>query len=516
MIIATLLSMIFGIISSHFGAKAGHGFASEIRAETFKRVQGFSFANLNEFTVSSLVTRLTTDCNIIGRVTMMSLRLAVRAPFMMIFALIMATRINASLVRIFLISIPFTVIIIGIVIWIARPLFLKLQSKVDDVNAVIQENLTAIRVVKSFNRQEHEGKKFKKRNDSLKDTALEALSLIIFVMPILNLVIFATIIAILWFGGLQVRAGSMEGGQLIAFITYVTQILITLMMMSMFFMQFLRGITSAERILEVWGTESQIKEVDKPVKEVKNGSIEFDNVCFRYPKSSERTLKNINLKIEPGQLVGIIGSTGSSKSTLVQLIPRLYDVVKGSVKVGGLDVRQYDIELLRDKVAFVLQINTLFSGTIRSNMLWGNENASDEEIISALKHSQAWEFVSKYEDLLDHRVDQGGRNFSGGQKQRLTIARALMKKPKVIILDDSTSAVDTATDAKIQKSFKEELGNITTLIIAQRISSIQSADLIIVMHEGEIESMGNHQALLELSPIYREIYQSQEKGVIKE
>lgn len=516
MIIATLLSMLFGIISAHFGARAGHGFASEIRKETFKRIQGFSFANLNDFTVSSLVTRLTTDCNIIGRVTMMSLRLAVRAPFMMIFALIMATRINPSLVRIFLVSIPITIGIISVVIWLARPLFLKLQTKVDDVNAVIQENLTAIRVVKSFNREEHEEKKFKKRNDSLKDTALEALSLVIFIMPVLNLVIFSTIIAILWFGGMQVRVGAMEGGQLIAFITYVTQILITLMMISMFFMQLLRGITSAERIIEVWDKTSEIVEIDNPVKEVKNGSVEFNNVSFCYPNSKENTLRNINFRIETGEVLGIIGSTGSSKSTLVQLIPRLYDVTEGSVKVGEVDVRDYDIELLRDEVAFVLQKNTLFSGTIRENMLWGNENATDEEIIQALKHAQAWEFVSKYDDQLDHRVEQGGHNFSGGQRQRLTIARALMKKPKVIILDDSTSAVDTATDAKIQKAFKEELGDITTIIIAQRISSIQEADTIIVMHEGEIESMGDHETLLEISPIYKEIYESQEKGVIKE
>ncbi|HLS54293.1 MAG TPA: ABC transporter ATP-binding protein, partial [Tissierellaceae bacterium] len=405
MIIATLLSMLFGIISAHFGARAGHGFASEIRKETFKRIQGFSFANLNDFTVSSLVTRLTTDCNIIGRVTMMSLRLAVRAPFMMIFALIMATRINPSLVRIFLVSIPITVGIISVVIWLARPLFLKLQTKVDDVNAVIQENLTAIRVVKSFNREEHEEKKFKKRNDSLKDTALEALSLVIFIMPVLNLVIFSTIIAILWFGGMQVRMGTMEGGQLIAFITYVTQILITLMMISMFFMQLLRGITSAERIIEVWDKTSEIVEIDNPVKEVKNGSVEFNNVSFCYPNSKEKTLRNINFRIEAGEVLGIIGSTGSSKSTLVQLIPRLYDVTEGSVKVGEVDVRDYDIELLRDEVAFVLQKNTLFSGTIRENMLWGNENATDEEIIQALKHAQAWEFVSKYDDQLDHRVE---------------------------------------------------------------------------------------------------------------
>ena len=515
MIIATMLSMLSGIASAHFSARAGHGFASEIRKETFRKIQEFSFANLNDFTISSLVTRLTNDCNIIGQVTMMSLRLAIRAPFMMLFALIMASRINSSLAKVFLVSIPFTTVVIVLVILKARPLFLKLQTKVDEVNSVIQENLTAIKVVKSFNRQEHEGMKFKKRNDSLRDTALEALSLIISIMPVLNLVIFSTIIAILWFGGQQIVAGSMSGGELIAFITYVTQILIMLMLMSMFFMQFLRGIISVERILEVWGTKSQITEIRNPVKELNDGSICFNNVRFSYPGCNEETLKDINFDIKSGEILGIIGSTGSSKTTLVQLIPRLYDVTGGSVVVDGTDVRDYDIELLRDQVAFVLQKNTLFSGTIRENMLWGDAKASDEKIIKVLKQAQAWEFISKYDDTLDHIVEQGGSNFSGGQKQRLTIARALMKDPKIIILDDSTSAVDTATNAKIQQAFKDELADITTIIIAQRISSIQYADRIIVMHEGEIESFGDHETLLDISPIYREIYESQEKGLVR-
>lgn len=512
MIIATMLSMLSGIISAHLSAKAGHGFAAEIRKETFKRIQGFSFENLNDFTVSSLVTRLTNDCNIIGQVTMMSLRLAIRAPFMMSFALAMAFRINSSLARIFLISIPFTTIIILIVILKARPLFLKLQTKVDEVNSVVRENLTAIKVVKSFNRQKYEEIKFKKRNDSLRDTALEALSLIISIMPVLNLVIFSTIIAILWFGGQQIIVGSMESGELIALITYVTQILIMLMLMSMFFMQFLRGIISIERIVEVWSTKSQIIQIENPVQKLNDGSVVFNDVGFCYPGCHEETLKNINFNIKAGEILGIIGPTGSSKTTLVQLISRLYDVTEGSVVVGGTDVRNYDIKLLREQVAFVLQKNTLFSGTIRENMLWGDERASDEKIISALKQAQAWEFVSKYDDTLDHIVEQGGSNFSGGQKQRLTIARALMKDPKIIILDDSTSAVDAATNAKIQLAFKEELADITTIIIAQRISSIQYADRIMVMHEGKIESFGDHSTLLDISPIYKEIYESQEKG----
>ena len=516
MIGAALLGMLFGILSAHFGAKAGYGFAAEIRQETFEKVQGFSFANLDQFSVSSLITRLTNDCNTIGQVTMMSLRMAIRAPFMMIFAFIMAFTINSSLAKILMISMPLTAVFIAIILVKARPIFVKMQSKVDRVNSIIKENLAAIGVVKSFNRESHEEKRFKQRNDALRDTALKAISLVIFVMPVLNLVIYSTIIAVLWFGGQQVLVGAMGRGELISFITYITQVMIALMMISMFFMQLLRGIASADRILEVWNTESEIKEIEAPLKQLKDGSINFNNVSFRYPGSKENTLKNINININTGEIIGIIGSTGSSKSTLVQLIPRLYDVSEGSVSVAGVDVKKYDIEALRDQVAFVLQKNSLFSGTLRENMKWGNENASDEEIINGLKQAQAWEFVSKYEDGLDHRVEQGGSNYSGGQRQRLCIARALMKNPKIIILDDSTSAVDMTTDARIQHAFRQELDHVTTIIIAQRISSIQHADRIIVMHEGGIESMGNHNELMEISPIYKEIHESQEKGVIGE
>ncbi len=513
MIGIAIVGMTFGIISAHCGARAGYGFAAEIRKEIFEKIQNFSFANLDEFTVSSLVTRLTNDCNTIGQVTMMSLRMAIRAPFMMIFALIMAFTINASLVKVFLVAIPFTAIILLIVLSKARPLFIKLQTRVDRVNAIIQENLTGIRVVKSFNRQDHEEKRFKERNDALMNTALSAISLVIFLMPVLNLVIYSTIIAVLWFGGQQILAGTMGGGELISFITYITQVLMALMMISFFFMQLLRGSASVSRVVEILDTESEIKEDTKPITAVKDGSINFNNVSFKYPASKEKTLTDINFNIKSGELLGVIGSTGSSKSTLVQLIPRLYDVTEGSVEVGGIDVRKYDLKTLRDNVAFVLQKNILFSGTLRQNMKWGNENATDEQIINALKQAQAWEFVSKYEDGLDHKVEQGGDNFSGGQKQRLSIARALMKSPKIIVLDDSTSAVDMTTDAKIQQAFKEELGDITTIIIAQRIASIQKANRIIVMHEGEIESFGDHETLLKTSPIYREIYESQQKGV---
>lgn len=514
MILVALFGMTMGIISSHYGAKAGYGFAAEVRKTTFEKVQSFSYANLDKFSVSSLITRLTNDCNTLGQVAMMSLRLAVRAPFMMIFALIMALSINAPLAGVFMVSVPVMAVFLIIILSKARPLFIKMQSRVDRVNAIIQENLTGIRVVKSFNRQSHEEQRFKERNDSLRDTALYAISKVIMVGPLMNIVTYSTIIAVLWFGGKQVVAGGMGSGELISFVTYITQILMSLMMISMFFMQLLRGMASASRINEVLGTDSEIMEDSNPVMNMTNGDIKFDNVSFTYPFSPEKTLKNINLEIKSGETVGIIGSTGSSKSTLVQLIPRLYDVTEGVVEVGGVNVKKYHIKSLRDKVAFVLQKNVLFSGTIRENMKWGNENATDEQIINALKVSQAWEFVSKYEDGLDHIVVQGGDNFSGGQKQRLAIARALVKSPEIIILDDSTSAVDMSTDAKIQKSFKKDLGNVTTIIIAQRITSIQQADKILVMNEGEIESIGTHETLMESSPVYKEIYESQQKGVV--
>lgn len=514
MIGAAMFGILFGVLSSFAGAKAGYGFASEIRLETFKKVQGFSFANLDKFTVSSLITRLTNDCNTIGQTTMMSLRMAVRAPFMMIFALIMAFRINASLVSVFLVSIPILLVAMTIVMYKARPLFLEMQTRVDKVNGITQENLTGIYVVKSFNRQSYEEDRFRERNDNLRDTALKAISIVIILFPIMNMIVYGTIIAVLWFGGHQVQAGSMGGGELISFITYITQIMMALMMMSFFFMQLLRGSASVSRISEILETESEIGEVSEPVKLVPNGDISFRDVSFVYPSSTEETLKNINIDIKSGETIGIVGSTGASKSTLVQLIPRLYDVTKGNLLVGGINVKDYDINDLRNQVAFVLQKNTLFSGTIRENMQWGNEFATDEEIIKALKQAWAWEFVSTYEDGLDHRVEQGGDNFSGGQKQRLSIARALLKSPKVIILDDSTSAVDMTTDAKIRRTFKEEFSDLTIIIIAQRISSIENSDKIIVLHEGQVEAFGNHESLMSVSPIYNEIYESQQRGVL--
>lgn len=513
MILLAVLGMVFGAVSAHFGARAGHGFASEIRLETFKRVQDFSFKNLDEFSVASLITRLTNDVNTIGQVTMMSLRMGVRAPFMMVAALVMAININASLATVFAVSIPVTIIVMGFVLTKGRPLFKRIQRQVDRLNAVIKENLAGIGVVKSFNRESFEGKRFAKANDALRDTALTAISIIAFLMPVLNLIIYGTIISVIWFGGNQVVAGTMGTGELISFITYIMQVMMSLMMLSMFFMQLLRGVASRDRILEVWETSTEITEIEHPYTELEDGSIIYKDVTYAYAGSEENVLTDINLHIKSGEKVGIIGSTGSSKSSLVQLIARLYDVTEGELIVGGHNVKDYSIKALRDQVAFVLQKNTLFTGTIAENMRWGNKDATDEQIITALKQASAWDFVKDEPGVLEAPVEEGGNNFSGGQKQRLSIARALLKNPKIIILDDSTSAVDMATDAKIQRTFEEDLKDITSIIIGQRISSIKNSDRIIVMHEGEIESIGTHDELMEISEIYQEINESQEKGV---
>lgn len=513
MILLALSGMFMGVVSSFFGARAGYGFAAEIRAKAFERIQNYSFANLDTLSAPTLITRLTTDADMLGQVAMMSLRMAIRAPFLMILALFMSVTVNPGLSMVFLVAIPVVIVILLIVLKFANPMFKSIQRRVDRLNAIIQENLIGIRVVKSFNRQPYEEKRFRQRNDDLKNMAMKAISLITVLMPVLNLVIYGCIGAVLWFGGQQIMAGTMFPGELIAFVTYITQIMMALMMLSMYFMMLTRGSASASRLIEVLETESEITVPEAAGDTVENGSVEFRQVHFRYPSNSQDVLKNIDLKITSGQLVGIIGSTGSGKTSLVQLIPRLYDVTAGEVLVGGRDVRAYRLDALRQQIGMVLQKNTLISGTIRSNMRWGNEQATDEDIIEALKQAQAWEFVAKYTDGLDHPVEQGGSNFSGGQKQRLTIARALVKKPRILILDDSTSAVDMTTDAKLRKSFRENLGHVTTIIIAQRISSIEDADTIIVMNNGEVESQGTHAQLLETSPIYREINDSQERGL---
>lgn len=513
MVVVALFALIMGVWSSFLGAEAGYGFAAELRKDAFSKIQGYSFANLDTLAPPTLITRLTNDSDILGQIAMMSMRMAIRAPFLMVLALIGSLSLNSGLSKIFLVSIPVVIIVLVIIIRFASPMFKMIQTKIDRVNAIVQENLVGIRVVKSFNRKDHVEEKFAERNDDLRNMSMKAISVVTVLMPTLNLVIYGSIIAVLWLGGNQILSGTAQVGEVIAFVTYITQIMMALMLLSMYVMSLTRASASGARLVEVLETTSEITSTDEELSTVPTGDIIFRDVNFRYPSNSEDILKNINLEIKSGQLVGIIGSTGSSKTSLVQLIPRLYDVTGGSVSVGGHDVRAYQVEALRQNVAMVLQQNTLVSGTIRSNMKWGNEHATDEEIIEALKQAQAWEFVSKYLDDLDHEVEQNGSNFSGGQKQRLTIARAMLKKPKVLILDDSTSAVDMGTEAKMRRSFRENLDDVTTIIIAQRISSIQDADQIIVLERGEVVSVGTHDELLTSSSIYQEINDSQQRGL---
>lgn len=513
MVVVALFALIMGVWSSFLGAEAGYGFAAELRKDAFSKIQGYSFANLDTLAPPTLITRLTNDSDILGQIAMMSMRMAIRAPFLMVLALIGSLSLNTGLSKIFLVSIPVVIIVLVIIIRFASPMFKMIQTKIDRVNAIVQENLVGIRVVKSFNRKDHVEEKFAERNDDLRNMSMKAISVVTVLMPTLNLVIYGSIIAVLWLGGNQILSGTAQVGEVIAFVTYITQIMMALMLLSMYVMSLTRASASGARLVEVLETTSEITSTDEELSVVPTGDIIFRDVNFRYPSNSEDILKNINLEIKSGQLVGIIGSTGSSKTSLVQLIPRLYDVTGGSVSVGGHDVRAYQVEALRQNVAMVLQQNTLVSGTIRSNMKWGNEHATDEEIIEALKQAQAWEFVSKYLDDLDHEVEQNGSNFSGGQKQRLTIARAMLKKPKVLILDDSTSAVDMGTEAKMRRSFRENLDDVTTIIIAQRISSIQDADQIIVLERGEVVSVGTHDELLTSSSIYQEINDSQQRGL---
>ncbi|HIU29293.1 MAG TPA: ABC transporter ATP-binding protein [Candidatus Egerieisoma faecipullorum] len=530
MVLVSLIAMFCGAYSSRLAAIASQGAGAELREDLFVKIQKFSFSNIDYFSIPSLITRLTTDVNNLQQTGMMCLRMLVRSPFMFLFALIMSISIHAELACVFLIAIPLLTIAVVVIMKKAHPRFMAFQDKIDDLNTSVQENLTNIRVVKSFVRGDYEKKKFKKSNDDLTATGIRAVKLVILNMPIMQLIVYICIIAILFFGGRVVvdtglaeltgkvyESTGLQAGDLLSLISYVTQILSSLMMLSMLFLQFTRARASGQRVLEVLDTKIDITDPENALTEVPDGSIDFENVSFRYRMGSgEDTLSGINLHIRSGETIGIIGSTGSAKTTLVQLIPRLYDVTEGRIKVGGHDVKEYALEPLHDAVAMVLQKNTLFSGTVRDNMRWGDPDASDEEIREACEHAQAWDFVSKLPEGLDTDLSQGGANLSGGQKQRLCIARALLKHPKIIILDDSTSAVDTATDAKIRQAFSEELGGITTLIIAQRITSISNADRIIVLDDGKINAVGTHEELMETNEIYRDVYTSQQEGVISE
>ena len=511
MVLYALFALLCGALAARFAALGGLGFGSELRRGLFHKLQDFSFKNLDRFRTASLVTRLTSDVNNVQNAFMMIIRVAVRAPFMLVCATFMAYKINHSLVSVFLVAIPILGTALAIIACMAFPRFTAMMKKYDGLNASVQENLISARVVKAFVRSDYEKKKFKDANDGLRDSSIRAEKVLAFNGPFMQITIYACIIAILWFGGNHIINGTMQTGELISFISYVTQILMSLMMISMIFVMLVMSKASLIRIVEVLDEVPDIRSGKETA--VADGSIVFENVSFRYNSDAEEDiLQNIDLSIRSGETIGIIGGTGSAKSSLVQLIPRLYDVTGGRVLVGDKDVRDYDIRALRDAVSMVLQKNVLFSGTIRDNLRWGDENATDAEIEEACRSAQADGFIKSFPDGYDTDLGQGGVNVSGGQKQRLCIARALLKHPRIIILDDSTSAVDTATDAKIREALRKDLKGTTTLIIAQRISSVQDADRILVLDDGRITDFDTHENLLQKSEIYREVYESQQKG----
>jgi len=512
MIMTAILMMAGGVGGSYFSAKASVNFAADLRSDLYSKIQAFSFANIDRFSTGSLVTRMTNDVTQLQNFIAMVLRMALRAPGMMIAALIMAISIKPSLSTVFLVSIPLLIIALLIVIRKGFALFSQMQDKLDKLNSTVQENVTNVRVVKSFVREEHGIGKFKAANKNLKDSSISAMSVMIFISPIMNLLMNGTIVAVILVGGRIVLRNGMQVGDLSAFITYVIQILSSLMMVTMMLMMSSRAMASGRRIGEVMDEKLDISDENAAQKEkkVESGEIEFRNISFRYYKNSEdKVLDSISFKIPSGAVVGVIGSTGSGKTTLVSLIPRLYDCDEGEVLVDGVNVKDYSLVNLRDGIGMVLQKNTLFTGSIADNLRWGDEAASDEEIRKYASYAQADKFVSSFTDGYDTKIDKGGANVSGGQKQRLCIARALLKKPKILILDDSTSAVDTATEAQIRKAFREELEDTTKIIIAQRISSVREADMIVVLDDGRVTGIGTHAELLENNTEYREIYESQ-------
>ncbi|MBP3309352.1 MAG: ABC transporter ATP-binding protein [Ruminococcus sp.] len=513
MVCMALLSLFFGAIAARLSAVAAMGFAKNLRSALFHKVQDFSFSNVDKFSTASLTTRLTTDVTNIQNAFMMFIRGAFRSPIMFVCATVAAVKMNARLSLVFLFVIPVLGFAVFFIISKAHPRFEKMLSQYDGMNARVQENLIGIRVVKAFAREDYEKKRFTENTDSVRRAQVFAEKLVILNMPIMQICMYATIVAIMWFGGNMAIDGDIETGALSSFIMYVGQILMSLMMLSMLVIMFVVSRASIQRIYEVLKEEPDIRDPENAEAAAQNGSISFRNVSFSYfGDMNNLALEKINLDIKSGETIGIIGGTGSSKTTLVQLIPRLYDATEGEVLVGGHNVKEYSLENLRNEVAMVLQKNVLFSGTIRDNLKWGDENATDEEIIEACRSACAHDFIMSFPDGYDTNLGQGGVNVSGGQKQRLCIARALLKKPKIIILDDSTSAVDTATDSSIRKAFREKLADTTTLIIAQRISSVQDADRIIVMDDGKISDIGTHEELLRTSTIYREVYESQQKG----
>lgn len=516
MIAMALASLTAGVLAGRFAAIAGAGLSKGIRQKLFYKVQEFSFRNIDHFTTASLITRLTTDVNNTQMAFMMMIRTAVRAPMMLICATLMAVYINASLAKIFLVAVQFLGVALYFIGSRAYPRFQIMLTKYDQLNARVQENLSAIHLVKAFVREDHEKEVFRQAADQLRDTQLRAEKILLWNAPIMQLVMYSCMIAVAWFGGNLIIAGDMLTGELLSFISYISQILMSLMMISMIFIMLIMSRASARRICEVFDEPLDLTDSaasDDP--QLQDGSIEFRNVSFFYnEEAAAPVLHDINLSIASGQTVGILGGTGSSKTTLVQLIPRLYDASSGEVFVGGRNVQDYKLHTLHENVAVVLQKNILFSGTIKENLRWGNPNASEEELITACQAAQAHDFIMAFPQGYDTDLSQGGGNLSGGQKQRLCIARALLKHPKIIILDDSTSAVDTATDSRIRQSFRRDLADTTTIIIAQRVSSVQDADCIIVMENGTINAIGTHEELLKHNAIYQEVYDSQQKGAL--
>ncbi|HZK26832.1 MAG TPA: ABC transporter ATP-binding protein [Thermoclostridium sp.] len=527
MILMAVSSLFFGVLAARLSSIASTGYAKEVRKGLFHKIQDFSFKNMDKFNTASLVTRLTTDVNHAQMTFMMTIRMMVRAPMMFIMATFMSVSLNARLSIVILIAIPILGLSLFVIAKKAYPKFRIMLEKYDKLNGIIQENLIAIRVVKAFVRSDYENEKFCDIADQVRETQVQAEKIVIWNMPIMQFVMYGCMLAVSWFGGNLIIAGDMQPGELMGFLSYITQILVSLMMITMAFVMFVITRASLARINEVFDEEVDIVVKDQDIiTEVKDGSISFNNASFSYiGKKDKLILQNISFSINSGETIGIIGGTGSGKTSLVQLIPRLYDVTEGSIHVAGVDVRDYSLTHLRNAVAMVLQKNVLFSGTIKENLKWGNENATDEQIIEASKAAQAHDFIMSFSDGYDTMLEQGGVNVSGGQKQRLCIARALLKNPKIIILDDSTSAVDTTTDSKIREALRStelfskisenmSAQKVTAIIIAQRITSVMDADRIIVMDDGKIVAIGTHESLLENNDIYREVYESQQKGVV--